>query len=297
VSPRTARSPPSPTHKMMMSDSLNLGVNAMSISPNTAPGQAHVHHGAMSPTSIQLPPPISTNTQAGAQTSLGHTHIVLGGTAMALSPRTITTNTTNTSRAGSPSAMPMDMEENNGGPNSSGKSSNLGKRQGDMSLNLELPMNTPAAMNAQTVIAGRQNPIYHSIHVNQLTAGKHTSIVHASTCVVYVVDCSASNANTSNLSDALQSMQAFSNPLVPALSLNLHSQQKQSANGQPQRDTLPQLTISNCSNAAIYLLAPFACANIHNCCDCEIVIGSVAGALILSNCERLQRKRLQYIVI
>jgi hypothetical protein len=265
LSPRTLRggpgSPPSPTHKHY-NDSLNLGVTAMSISPSSTPATHPISHHALSPNSAAGGPaaaiPASTHTQ------LGHTHVVLGGKPMPLNARTVSSSqpSTSTPRNGSP--IPMDTD----GPSAG----NSGKASAKMSLHLELPANTMAAAggNPVTIIPGRQNPIYYTMQVSQLSASKATNITHASTCIVLVVDCSvASNSNTMNVCE-------------PAVS---QFQAVKSSGG------LPQLSISNCSNAAIYLLGPFSCANISHCVDCEIVVGAIAGGLILSNCERIQSKR------
>ena len=60
---------------------------------------------------------------------------------------------------------------------------------------------------------------------------------------------------------------------------------------QSQRTTtesLPHLAISNSSRTALYLLSPYCTGSINNCVDCDLVIGPVAGTLILSDCERVR---------
>lgn len=51
---------------------------------------------------------------------------------------------------------------------------------------------------------------------------------------------------------------------------------------------LPPLYLNLCTKAKLYLISPYHSATITGCSDCEIVIGAVFGAVIMSNCERVQ---------
>lgn len=51
---------------------------------------------------------------------------------------------------------------------------------------------------------------------------------------------------------------------------------------------LPPLYLNLCTRAKMYLISPYHSATITGCSDCEIVIGAVFGAVIVSNCERVQ---------
>ena len=51
---------------------------------------------------------------------------------------------------------------------------------------------------------------------------------------------------------------------------------------------LPPLYLNFCSKAKLYLISPYHSASISGCVDCEIVIGAVFGAVIVSNCERVR---------
>ena len=50
---------------------------------------------------------------------------------------------------------------------------------------------------------------------------------------------------------------------------------------------LPHLTLKACTGTSLYLLAPYQHGTVIACADCEVIIGAVAGALIISNCERV----------
>jgi len=50
---------------------------------------------------------------------------------------------------------------------------------------------------------------------------------------------------------------------------------------------LPPLYLNLCTKAKMYLISPYHSASITGCSDCEIVIGAVFGAVILSGCERV----------
>lgn len=50
----------------------------------------------------------------------------------------------------------------------------------------------------------------------------------------------------------------------------------------------PVLTVSQCSGSTMYLLMPYSSASINSCSDSEIVVGAVAGAVIVSGCERVR---------
>ncbi len=52
--------------------------------------------------------------------------------------------------------------------------------------------------------------------------------------------------------------------------------------------TLPQMFLSECKGALLYLVSPYYSASLTNCEDCEIVIGAVFGAVIVNGCERLK---------
>ena len=52
-------------------------------------------------------------------------------------------------------------------------------------------------------------------------------------------------------------------------------------------DQLPHAIISGCTGAHIYLLAPYTSATISHCSDCEIILGAVAGTLVMNYCERV----------
>lgn len=51
---------------------------------------------------------------------------------------------------------------------------------------------------------------------------------------------------------------------------------------------LPPLYLNVCTRAKLYLISPYHSATITGCSDCEIVIGAVFGAVIVSNCERVK---------
>ncbi len=51
---------------------------------------------------------------------------------------------------------------------------------------------------------------------------------------------------------------------------------------------LPSLNICNCSNTTLYMMSPYFSAVISGCSDVEIIIGSVAGALTVTGCERVK---------
>ena len=51
---------------------------------------------------------------------------------------------------------------------------------------------------------------------------------------------------------------------------------------------LPSLNICNCSNTTLYMMSPYFSAVISGCSDAEIIIGSVAGALTVTGCERVK---------
>jgi hypothetical protein len=45
--------------------------------------------------------------------------------------------------------------------------------------------------------------------------------------------------------------------------------------------------IHNCVRMTIYLLTPLTCLTVTSCVDCEIVVGAVSGAILMSGCERV----------
>lgn len=51
---------------------------------------------------------------------------------------------------------------------------------------------------------------------------------------------------------------------------------------------LPPLFLNTCSRAKLYLISPYHSASIVGCTDCDIVIGTVFGAVMVSNCERVR---------
>jgi len=51
---------------------------------------------------------------------------------------------------------------------------------------------------------------------------------------------------------------------------------------------LPHGLVAQCSRTSLYLLAPYSCVTIASCSDCEIVVGAVAGALVVTGCERVR---------
>lgn len=51
---------------------------------------------------------------------------------------------------------------------------------------------------------------------------------------------------------------------------------------------LPPLYLNFCTEARLYLISPYHSASIRNCADCDIVIGSVHGAVIVSHCESVR---------
>ena len=51
---------------------------------------------------------------------------------------------------------------------------------------------------------------------------------------------------------------------------------------------LPPLFLNLCTKAKLYLISPYHSASITGCSDCEIVIGAVFGAVIVSGCERVK---------
>jgi hypothetical protein len=50
--------------------------------------------------------------------------------------------------------------------------------------------------------------------------------------------------------------------------------------------TLPQLYVNYSRGARLYLLSPYYSGSITGCIDCQIIVGSVYGALIVNGCER-----------
>jgi hypothetical protein len=51
---------------------------------------------------------------------------------------------------------------------------------------------------------------------------------------------------------------------------------------------LPQLFLSECKRAQLYLVSPYYSASLSGCEDCDIVIGAVFGAVIVNGCERMK---------
>jgi hypothetical protein len=51
---------------------------------------------------------------------------------------------------------------------------------------------------------------------------------------------------------------------------------------------LPQLFVSYCSKASLYLVSPYYSACITGCVDSNIVVGAVYGAVIVNGCERIR---------
>jgi hypothetical protein len=56
----------------------------------------------------------------------------------------------------------------------------------------------------------------------------------------------------------------------------------------PYGPGLPHCAVSFSSRAALYLLSPYASASITSCSDCDIVLGAVAGVVVVSGCERVR---------
>ena len=56
----------------------------------------------------------------------------------------------------------------------------------------------------------------------------------------------------------------------------------------PAPASLPQLTISAAAGTSLYLLSPYQHGSVVACHDCEVIVGAVAGALIVANCERVR---------
>jgi hypothetical protein len=50
---------------------------------------------------------------------------------------------------------------------------------------------------------------------------------------------------------------------------------------------LPPLYLNNCVRSKMYLISPYHSVTINGCSDCEIIIGAVFGAVIISDCERV----------
>ena len=67
-----------------------------------------------------------------------------------------------------------------------------------------------------------------------------------------------------------------------SMSFDRSAQSPESAGG------LPHAFVALCSRTSIYLLAPYSSITIASCSDCEIVLGAVAGALIITGCERVK---------
>jgi len=58
--------------------------------------------------------------------------------------------------------------------------------------------------------------------------------------------------------------------------------------GSPIDFMLPPLYLNFCTEARLYLISPYHSASIRNCADCDIVIGAVHGAVIVSHCESVR---------
>ena len=58
--------------------------------------------------------------------------------------------------------------------------------------------------------------------------------------------------------------------------------------GSPIEFMLPPLYLNFCTEARLYLISPYHSASIRNCSDCDIVIGAVHGAVIVSHCESVR---------
>lgn len=52
--------------------------------------------------------------------------------------------------------------------------------------------------------------------------------------------------------------------------------------------SLPQLFISYCSKANLYMISPYYSASVTGCIDTTIVISAVYGAVIINGCERVK---------
>ena len=52
--------------------------------------------------------------------------------------------------------------------------------------------------------------------------------------------------------------------------------------------SLPQLFISYCNKANLYMISPYYSASVTGCLDSTIVIGAVYGAIIVNGCERVK---------
>lgn len=50
---------------------------------------------------------------------------------------------------------------------------------------------------------------------------------------------------------------------------------------------LPDLVVSDCSDAHFYLLRPYEYTTIARCSNCTIVVGAVAGLIHIADCEKL----------
>lgn len=55
-----------------------------------------------------------------------------------------------------------------------------------------------------------------------------------------------------------------------------------------QDHCLPQLFINFSVKARLYLISPYYSASINACSDCDIMIGAVYGAVVISNCEKMR---------
>lgn len=134
----------------------------------------------------------------------------------------------------------------------------------------------------------QQQPLRHTASSSTIKSNLPTIIRNFSSTLLYVTPAGSEDSQLSASGSDLSlidndKMRTSQEDLKDLLKKELKASQQTSG----YSHALPQALITGCVSAHVYLLSPYSTATISNSHDCEIMIGAVAGAVILSACERV----------
>lgn len=121
----------------------------------------------------------------------------------------------------------------------------------------------------------------HSVMSRSTTGGTNTTNKMNTTTNMALSSMSVSTSNSS-----FEALDQFDDMRSSLEKTDMDEKYSDSDNQRIMK--LPSLNVYNCSNTTLYMLSPYFSAVISGCSDVEIIIGSVAGALTVTGCERVK---------
>lgn len=142
------------------------------------------------------------------------------------------------------------------------------------------------------------NPLRHIMSSSSIHANLPSVVRHFASTLLYTTAASSDNSgqippSSSDTSlvdiDRMRTSQDDLKELLrkESKSVDQKASSSSTSSSSSNLSVLPQALITGCVGAHLYLLSSYSTATISSSHDCEIVIGAVAGAIILSACERV----------